>query len=290
MRPSALFYAPCQPVRRCPRGRLLTIACLAQFLCNGDRLNLGQTQDGLRVGDVELPPWASSAADFTAKCREALECDYVSENLHHWIDLIFGYKQRGPEAVKADNVFYYLTYEGAVDLEAIDDKAEREGMESQIMEFGQTPKQLFSIPHPQRVTASLPVASVAGAATAVGVEDSAAIAAVLDELHVSDGSQAADVAADEGAGLAVSDSLAPRAGAAVGWGGLVDLEHICTMKIHREGVNFLAMDSEAKTLYSVSQDGTLKLHSIEDQYQMHSVVVGDLALSSVVLLPDKTVR
>jgi Beige/BEACH domain len=31
-------------------------------------------------------------------------------NLHHWIDLIYGYKQRGDEAVAADNLFYHLTY------------------------------------------------------------------------------------------------------------------------------------------------------------------------------------
>lgn len=49
-----------------------------------------------QVGDVVLPPWAKgSVREFIRKHREALECDYVSENLHHWIDLIFGYKQRG---------------------------------------------------------------------------------------------------------------------------------------------------------------------------------------------------
>ena len=40
------------------------------------------------VGDVRLPPWAGgSPARFVAKLREALESDYVSRNLHLWIDL-----------------------------------------------------------------------------------------------------------------------------------------------------------------------------------------------------------
>jgi factor associated with neutral sphingomyelinase activation len=48
-----------------------------------------------QVGDVELPPWAASASDFVSKCRKALECDYVSKRIHLWIDLVFGYRQRG---------------------------------------------------------------------------------------------------------------------------------------------------------------------------------------------------
>lgn len=32
----------------------------------------------------------------------------------------------GPEAVRATNVFYYLTYEGSVDLESVSDPVTRE--------------------------------------------------------------------------------------------------------------------------------------------------------------------
>lgn len=62
-----------------------------------------------QVGDVILPPWAKgSTREFISKHREALESDYVSENLHHWMDLIFGYKQRGKVGVLSCFAVYIL--------------------------------------------------------------------------------------------------------------------------------------------------------------------------------------
>ena len=127
-----------------------------ELLLNLNNFDLGQLQGGKKrkVNNIELPRWAVNAYDFIRKHREALESDYVSCQLHNWIDLIFGYKQKGEAAVDALNVFYYCTYEGAVDLDAIKDESEREAVEGMINNFGQTPCQLLKDPHPARMSIS----------------------------------------------------------------------------------------------------------------------------------------
>ena len=128
---------------------------MPEFLENANGFDLGQmTHTGEIVNDVILPPWAKSPEDFIIQNREALESDYVSENLHKWIDLIFGHRQRGDGAIESLNIFYYLTYEGAVELENITNETERSSLEQFINNFGQTPTQLLKTPHPKRKSRS----------------------------------------------------------------------------------------------------------------------------------------
>ena len=121
--------------------------------------DMGQRDDGQRVDNVLLPPWAhGDASEFVRLHRAALESVYVSANLHKWIDLIFGYKQRGKYAVEAVNVFHYLTYEGAVDVASIKghDEMQYQAVVSQISHFGQCPKQMFHRPHQVQTRAHTP--------------------------------------------------------------------------------------------------------------------------------------
>lgn len=129
---------------------------LPEFLVNHNRFDFGATQAGKRIDDVELPPWAKGdPLLFVQKNLEALESEYVSARLHHWIDLIFGYKQTGPEAVKAVNVFHPLSYADEVDLDSIQDSNERRAASATVWNFGVTPARLFERPHVTRYPSSL---------------------------------------------------------------------------------------------------------------------------------------
>ncbi|KAK2748947.1 hypothetical protein FQN57_007230 [Myotisia sp. PD_48] len=125
---------------------------LPEFLVNTNKYDFGSRQSaGQSIDSVQLPPWAHGDPKvFIAKHREALESPYVTQNLHHWIDLVFGAKQRGEAALEAVNVFHHLSYHGAKDLDSIEDPIERMATIGIIHNFGQTPHQVFNKLHLSR--------------------------------------------------------------------------------------------------------------------------------------------
>ncbi|KAG0349061.1 hypothetical protein BG005_011205 [Podila minutissima] len=83
--------------------------------------------------DMALPKWAKTPDDFIRIHRDALESEYVSQHLHQWIDLTFGYRLSGPGAIEAKNVALSL-FPG----------------QSDFMKHGVI--QLFTDPHPQKLS------------------------------------------------------------------------------------------------------------------------------------------
>eukprot|EP01107_Rhizomastix_libera_P000347 TRINITY_DN1060_c0_g1_i1.p1 TRINITY_DN1060_c0_g1~~TRINITY_DN1060_c0_g1_i1.p1 ORF type:complete len:1673 (+),score=441.91 TRINITY_DN1060_c0_g1_i1:456-5021(+) len=122
-----------------------------QFLQNSNNFILGKKQNSEIIHDVLLPPWANSdPRKFVQLNLQALESEYVSLHLNEWIDLIFGYKQRGEDAISSANVFNKLSYEGGVNIDEITDPVEKRAAIDTIINFGQIPRQLWNKPHPQR--------------------------------------------------------------------------------------------------------------------------------------------
>ncbi|XP_031732560.1 protein FAN isoform X2 [Anarrhichthys ocellatus] len=237
------------------------------FLENKLRLGLGRRQNGSLVGDVVLPLWASDTSDFLQKHRTALESQYVSEHLHEWIDLVFGFKQRGSEALAAHNVFHPLTYEGGIDCDSIEDPDQRIAMLTQILEFGQTPKQLFTIPHPQRITPRFQNITRSPSSNSP-VSD-------LSSASQSEDSSFEDLTEE-------SRKLA--------WANIGNLKPISSHKIHKEAVTGIAVSLDGAAIFSTSQDTTLKMFSKELKDFQRSMSFSNMALSSCLMLADgKTV-
>ncbi|KYQ89935.1 BEACH domain-containing protein [Tieghemostelium lacteum] len=253
-----------------------------EFLINSEKLDLGTRQDGKVINDIVLPPWANnSPEEFIATLRKALESEYVSQNLNHWIDLIFGYKQTGDEAVKANNLFYPLTYEGAVDIESISDPFERESLEAQINEFGQTPKQLFKNPHPPKLPQNLRNQNI-----------------VIDQFddfsnsnnnsnnnnnsNISNSSEISNTNI-ELPNIGNNNTLEDQ----VTWGSLLNLKQVNNIKSHKDKISSLILSSKADIIYSVSHDSLLKIYSLKDQKQIRSLNLCNMALSSLQLSKDE---
>lgn len=66
------------------------------MLINIDENYFGYTQNHELIEHVEIPPWgANNPYFFTSQLRQIMESEEVSENINEWIDLIFGFKQKG---------------------------------------------------------------------------------------------------------------------------------------------------------------------------------------------------
>ncbi|KAM5206197.1 lysosomal-trafficking regulator isoform 1-T3 [Hipposideros larvatus] len=123
---------------------------LPEFLVNREGFDFGVRQNGERVNHVNLPPWARNDPRlFILIHRQALESEHVSQNICQWIDLVFGYKQKGKASVQAINVFHPATYFG-MDVSAVEDPVQRRALETMIKTYGQTPRQLFQSAHVSR--------------------------------------------------------------------------------------------------------------------------------------------
>lgn len=231
----------------------------SSFLRNLLGLDLGRRQGGGRVENVELPLWASDPDDFLQKMCLALESQYVSEHLHEWIDLIFGYRQRGSEAVASHNVFHPLTYEGGVDCDSIEDPDQKIAMLTQILEFGQTPRQLFITPHPQRITPRFHNLSTTPSLSS-------------SELSpVSPSMESFEDLTEESRKMA--------------WSNMNKLVLQSCHKIHKEAVTGVAVTLSGDSIFTTSQDSTLKMFSKENGLQ-RSVSFSNMALSSCLMLPE----
>lgn len=113
-------------------------------------------EDKKPINDVALPQWANSSPHtFVLVQRMLLESVNVSTNIQRWLDLIFGYQQRGKEAEEAHNVFPGITTEPAKTLaECLPEQ--REDYRLQAYQWGQTPQLLFPKPHPQKSPPNAP--------------------------------------------------------------------------------------------------------------------------------------
>ena len=98
------------------------------------------------ISEYQLPTWSKNdPRKLTLIFRKMLESDKISQKLNLWIDLIFGYKQKGQNAVKSLNIYRNACYFFEKnELENLQKNNEIESYLYEKEEMGVVGKQLFT--------------------------------------------------------------------------------------------------------------------------------------------------
>ena len=109
-------------------------------------IDLDEGEKTNQVEEVILPTWCkNNPYDFIEKNRILFESNNL--NINPWIDLIFGYLQRGPEAQNIGNLYLPYAYDGVMNLrvkpeDIINDRGENE-FKMRFFEMGVHPTKVF---------------------------------------------------------------------------------------------------------------------------------------------------
>ncbi|KAJ7338856.1 hypothetical protein JRQ81_012758 [Phrynocephalus forsythii] len=142
------------------------------------------------------------------------------------------------------------------------DPNERVALLTQILEFGQTPRQLFTIPHPRRIIQNIEWLSQASSGSRSPAE--------------SPGEESFEDLTAESIVLA--------------WNNMNRLKQLEKHKIHKGTITGIAVPSSSSlsAVFTSSQDSTLKMFSTTSKMLQRSISFSNMALSSCLILPGDT--
>ena len=121
------------------------IYSIPEIYHNINNFDLGTRRNKTKVTDVDCPVWSGNDPyKLVTYLNLAFESDIVSSNIGGWIDLVFGFKQRGKEALLNNNVYMFNSYPDLVDIENM--STDKKRYYYRFVEFGSCPKQIFKKP------------------------------------------------------------------------------------------------------------------------------------------------
>ena len=118
---------------------------LPELFININGLNMGKRHDEF-VNDVTLPTWcANNPFLLIENYRGLLECGYL--NINSWVDLVFGYYQRGKAAQNIGNIFMPFSYDGVINYrippEELVNHRQENAFQMRCFEMGVNPTKVF---------------------------------------------------------------------------------------------------------------------------------------------------